>query len=282
MAKMTKPKPAPARPASEESAAAAYERVAAELDALPSDRVGTVTLEVSTAVSTVLGASVKLAGLRGDIAAKLPAHPTKAIDRLTDYALAAQYAYLQSFGAPTASPDRVRELLTEASALRQRLLVVAEMLAALGLIDATRIAEIRSGTGHVDTANDLIALGATFANDWSKLAGHIPLQEAEIDRAAVLGTELLVALGVRRAGADGEPDAKGWADRKNRALRLMVDAYDEARQAVAYLRWKQGDIDAYTPSLFSRRRRPSRPGEAPSDEPTEPAGDETDGSGVAG
>ncbi|HEU4410372.1 MAG TPA: hypothetical protein VFS43_34275 [Polyangiaceae bacterium] len=277
MVKASKPKVAPARPPTPESAAAAYQRVAAEIDALPAERVGVVSVEVSTAVSTVLGAIPRIVELRPEIASRLPKHPLGGIDKLSDYALAAQYAYLQSFGTQVASPDRVRALLDEAAPLRLRLLPVAEMLAALGLVDSTRIAEIRSGTGHVDTANDLIALAATFSNDWAKLANQVPLKEAEIDRAAVLGTELLVALGVRKAGADG-PDAKGWADRKSRALRLMVDAYDDARQAVTYLRWKQGDADSFTPSLFARRRRAARPGEGPTDEPAEPtpAGDETD------
>lgn len=280
MATAPKPKVAPARPANSESAAAAYQRVSAEIDALPAERVGVVSVEVSTAVSTVLGASARIAELRPKMASKLPEHPLAGIDKLPDYALAAQYAYLQSFGTQAASPDRVRELVTEATALRLRLLPVAEMLAALSLVDPTRIAEIRSGTGHVDTANDLIALAATFSNDWAKLSNQVPLKESEIDRAAVLGTELLVALGVRKAGADG-PDAKGWADRKARALRLMVDAYDDARQAVTYLRWKDGDADSYTPSLFARRRRATRSGNDTPEEPTEPteptpAGDETD------
>jgi hypothetical protein len=278
MVKAQKPKVAPARPATPESAASAYQRVAAELDALPADRVGTVAVEVSTAVSTVLGAVSRLAELRAEIVAKLPQHPLAGIDRLSDYALAAQYAYLQSFGTQAANADRVRELLAEATPLRQRLLPVAEMLASLGLVDASRIAEIRAGTGHVDTANDLIALAATFANDWPKLSGQVPLKEAEIDRAAVLGTALLVALGVRKVGPEDAPDAKGWVDRKNRALRLMLDAYDDARQAVAYLRWKTDDADAYTPSLFVRRRRPTRSGDSTTDEPAPaaPTGDEAD------
>jgi hypothetical protein len=278
MVKAAKPNVAPARPASTESAAAAYARVAAELDAVPAERVGSFGFEVSTAVSTVLGAAARVAELRPAMVKRLPEHPLEGIDKLTDYALAAQYAYLQSFAPQAASADRVRELLAEAAPLRQRLLPVAEMLAALGLVDASRIAEIRAGTGHVDTANDLIALAAIFSNDWAKLSNQVPIKESELDRAAVLGTELLVALGVRNLGAANEPDAKGWAARKNRALRLMVDAYDDARQAVTYLRWKEGDVDSYTPSLFAHRRRASRPAGTPTSRPAEPtpAGNETD------
>lgn len=278
MAKTAKPNVAPARPPSPDTAAAAYERVAAEIDALPADRVGIVAVDISTAVSIVLGASVKLAELRPDLSAELTRPPLQSLAKLPDYALAAHYAYLQSFGTSAATADRVRELVAEAAPLRQRLLTVAEMLAALGLIDGARVAEIRSGSGNIDTANDLIALAATFANDWSKIGQQVPIQEAEVDRAAALGTELLVALGVRRVGADREPDAKGWADRKSRALRLMVDAYDEVRRAVAYLRWKHGDADTYAPSLFARRRRAARPSEGEADAPPQPtpAGDETD------
>jgi hypothetical protein len=268
-----KPKAAPARPASPETAAGAYERVAAELDALPAERVGTINIDVSTAVATVVGASAKLAELRPDVVARLPNHPIEAIDKLTDYALAALYAHLQTFGRQLASPDRVHELLAEAAPLRQRLLAVADMLASLGMLEHDPVAAIRAGSGHLDTANDLIALSALFTNEWERLHNRVPLDPAELDRAARLGTELLVALGVRKVRSGDAPDVKGWADRKARAMRLMFDAYDSARQAVHYLRWKEDDAESYTPSLFSRRRRAPKPDET---EPT-PGGAEGNG-----
>jgi hypothetical protein len=262
-----KPKAAPARPASPETAAGAYERVAAEIDALPAERVGAVNVDVSTAVATVIGASAKLAELRPEIVAQLPAHPINTIDKLTDYALAALYAHLQTFGRQVAGPDRVRELLAEATPLRQRLLAVADMLASLGMLESAPVAEIRTGSGHLDTANDLIALAALFDNEWARLHDRVPLEQSELERAARLGTELLVTLGVRKVRSGDAPDIKGWADRKNRALRLMLDAYDGARRAVHYLRWQQDDAESYAPSLFARRRRVAKhDGHEPADD----------------
>ena len=46
--------------------------------------------------------------------------------------------------------------------LRADLLVVAEALGHLGLLSAVRVAEIRSGQGHRDTANDLCALATLY------------------------------------------------------------------------------------------------------------------------
>jgi hypothetical protein len=60
--------------------------------------------------------------------------------------------------------------------------------------------------------------------------------------------------------------------RHQRGLRLK-----HGRMATA-LRWKYGDADSHTPSLFAHRRRPARSNDETTDEPSEPtpAGDETD------
>jgi hypothetical protein len=43
------------------------------------------------------------------------------------------------------------------------------------------------------------------------------------------------------------------ADRRQRAFSLFVKAYDQARRAIQYVRWQQGDADSIAPSLYSGR-----------------------------
>lgn len=108
-----------------------------------------------------------------------------------------------------------------------------EALARRGYLDQALLEEIRAGQGHLDLANDLVALSALFADSWDGIRDRTVATEAEIDRAAELGPLILAALGVREHGpAPGPTDA---ADRRARAFTLFVRAYDQARRAVTYL-----------------------------------------------
>ena len=49
------------------------------------------------------------------------------------------------------------------------------------------------------------------------------------------------------------------ADVLQRAYTLLYETYDDVRQMVGYLRWKQGDADRIAPSLFAQRCRNRRP-----------------------
>src|SRR5690606_31608697 len=61
--------------------------------------------------------------------------------------------------------------------LRENLLVAAEALAHRDLVSPSRVAEIRRGQGHHDTANDLIALAALFRESWATIHGRTPSPE---------------------------------------------------------------------------------------------------------
>ena len=57
-------------------------------------------------------------------------------------------------------------------------------------------------------------------------------------------------------------------DQRARAFSLLAAAYDGARRALTYLRWKVGDADTIAPSLT--RKRPGRkPGSKKGDEAAE-------------
>src|SRR5262249_4506170 len=77
------------------------------------------------------------------------------------------------------------------------------------------------------------------------------------ERAAELGPAVLVALASKKhRNTDTEAQ-------RARAVTLLANAYDACRQALAYLRWKEGDAESVAPSLFKTRpgRRPGKPHE---------------------
>jgi hypothetical protein len=103
----------------------------------------------------------------------------------------------------------------------------------------------------MDTASDLVALSALFSGSWSEIAGKTAATEEEVRRAGELGPEILAALGVREHGA--APGPSDAADKRARAFTLFVNAYDQNRRAVAYLRWNEGDVESIAPSLYKGR-----------------------------
>ncbi|WP_437816579.1 hypothetical protein [Sorangium sp. So ce1078] len=245
-----KKKPAPKKPAAPPQAAAAFDKALPEIDALSPDRLIAINLDIPRMVSQVLGVLPGLLALRSDIAERLQKHDVALLDRLETYALAAWYAHLvwlSSGGAENA----LKPLLEEAVPLRENLLSDAEALARRGLLDAETVAEIRAGQGHIDTANDLVALSALFSGSWSEIAGKTAATEEEVKRAGEIGPQLLAALGVREHGKGPGPTEA--ADKRARAFALLVHAYDQTRRAVAYLRWNEGDADTIAPSLYKGR-----------------------------
>ncbi|XYI04300.1 hypothetical protein ACMHYB_00915 [Sorangium sp. So ce1128] len=192
-----KKKPAPRKPSAPPQAAAAFDKVLAEIEALSPDRLIPVNLDVPRVVSQVLGVSPGLVALRPAIAEHLPTFDVARLDRLDTYALAAWYAHLLSLSSGDVE-SALKPLLAEAAPLRENLLGDAEALARRGLLDAETVADIRAGQGYIDTANDLVALSALFSASWSEIAGRTVATEEEVKRAGEIGPQLLAALGPRR------------------------------------------------------------------------------------
>ncbi len=269
---VTRDKSSPTFPAravaSRAELAAAFHRFRGEMAALPDGELGRITTNVPGAVTTALGAAHNLEAMRDDIARTLPGHDLTPIDNLRGYAHALLFAHIMTL--PSAEIEtRLQALLAEAATRREHMLGVVEAYAPLGLVDAERVAAIRSGTGYLDTAQDLVSLAQLFHDHEAELAGKTPFTEADVDRAHDLGLELFDLLGRRKVGNDVTAPAGGYEAARLRAFRLLVQAYDSARAAVFYLRWREGDAEQLVPSLFGGRSR--RRVEA---EPEAPAGGE--------
>lgn len=277
MARPKQKKSAPAKPSAPSEAAKAFALIEPELDRV--EKVVPINVDIPRAVSVAVGAVPHLKALRARFVDELPRFPIEALDKLMSYALGAWYAHLLALPAGPGQ-DGLKPLLDEASALRADLLVAAEALAHKGFVDASRVAEIRSGKGHLDTANDLVALAALFGESWNAVKHKTTVEWSDVERASKLGPELLVALGARNQPGLPAPRAADPTDRRARAFTLLVRAYDQCRRGVTYLRWGEGDYDAIAPSLFAGRGGARRA--APVKEEPEAEGAEGEPAGEGG
>lgn len=259
------------RPGSSREAALALAEIEAEMAALEPSQIARINVDIPRAVTTALGARPALFALRPRIVKELPYFPIGSLDKLDTYALATWYAHLLSLPAPKTESAH-KPLVFEASTLRNTLLVAADALAHRNILDPAQIAQIRRGQGHIDLASDLVALSTLFRNNWSDIEGKTTVRPAELERADVLGPELLAAIGVRENAPRGP--VSQLADQRRRAFTLFARAYDDCRQAASYLRWKQGDAGKLAPA-FAGPRTKARKGDSASPRdpkaPVEPA-----------
>ncbi|HEU4410423.1 MAG TPA: hypothetical protein VFS43_34530 [Polyangiaceae bacterium] len=253
-------------PPEADEASLSYERVEDEVWALPDEEVGRVTAYVPDVVAITLGAQPNVEAHIDEIAL-LHDFDVDRLRKLPDYARALLHVYLLTIPSSELA-TRVQTLLAEATPLRERMLVAAEGLALLGFVDPERVSAIRRGTGHLDKANDLIALSQLFQAGGAELLAKTRLDPADVERAYDLGMQLVDALGKQRVGTDGRRQAREYEEATARLFRLVVRTYDQGRRALTYLRWGKGDVNVLMPSLFTRRSRGQGSGgggEAPSD-----------------
>src|SRR5690606_8948069 len=136
-------------------ASEAYAAVRSEIEAFPSEALIPINIDIPAACTLALGTAALIESLRADLAT-LPHFDHRSVAKLRVYALAALYA--NAVYTDSLNDRALKALLEEAGPLRENLLVAAEALAHRDLVSASRVAEIRRGQGHHDTANDLIAL----------------------------------------------------------------------------------------------------------------------------
>ncbi|HEU4407463.1 MAG TPA: hypothetical protein VFS43_19510, partial [Polyangiaceae bacterium] len=235
---------------------------------------------VPAAAMLALGALPRMLALRDALAAEFAPSLLATLDALEDYALAAYLAHARA-RPRDGGETQLRELLNEAGPLRERLLAMAGALVTFGIFDAKQVATIRQGTGHLDTAGDLAALGLMFVDMWPAIGSKVLLERAEVERAIELGKLLLVALGRRNQGTDGAGDPNEAEEQLGKAFELFRRAYERCRHAILYLRRDEGDGDDIAPPLArSRRRGRGAPADEPEPEPGDGEPDEPSGPDV--
>ena len=240
---------------------AAYAKIEPELAGVQPDDYVRITTDIRKSVAMGVGAIPRMVAFRAEIIEKVPQHPIELLDKLQDYGFAAWYAHMLQ--VPPDPGSRIQALAKEATPLRDRLLAAAQGLAFFGFFKMAKVEEIRAGTGYLDAASDLVALVGMFREKWAEIAPKALISAEELERAERLGADIMLAEAAR-VQPNGEPVATPeLEERRLQAFTLFVNAYDACRRAIAYLRWKEGDVDEIAPSLFVRSRTRKAPERKP-------------------
>jgi hypothetical protein len=241
-----------------EEAEAAYNRIKPELDALSENDLTPINVDLVSATSIALGVAERIVGHRERMA-KLPEFDIRHVDNLVDYAKGAWYAYVTNL--PAADPRDLTEYMAEVAALRSKMLMWAAPLVGAGKFDESAINKIKDGSGHKDTASDLVALVGLYRSKWEEVKNMCGITEQELTRAAQIAPAVFSLLSKREFQTSVVPDG---SLRVRRAWTLLDRAYSHCRRALGFLRYEEGDADTLAPSL----RRNAGPGTR--QQPTEP------------
>lgn len=243
-------------------ARAAFEELAPALEALQPEALLRVNLDVTKAVGTVMLKWPGIRALRPEVEKHLPFFDLARFDRLETLALALFYA--QSAFLVAAAPRRtLEELNGRALQLRRIFLADASTQAERKVFEEAVLRRIREGSGYQDLCQDLLALVTLYRSKWSELDGVVAIRTAELDEAEALSAQLLLAAEARNTPQVTRTKA---SDDRDRAFTLLVEAYNDARRAIRYLR-PEVEAEAIAPSLYAGRRGKS--GEAELPEPSE-------------
>ena len=232
----------------------AYQNLIAEIRAVPEDELVAITIDIPSAVATVMGLLPEIRALRSRVMKEAPMLDIAQFDKLEAYAFALAHAH-SLYKAASEPPAPLEQLTDDAADLRETLLADATALARRGLLDGGRLNELKGVRGHKNLAFDLSTLAALIREVWPKIAGKTLLLAGELDQAETLADRIVTAVGQREQGP--AVVATAAADRQ-RAFSLFLNAYNQVRRAVHFLRWDQSDADAIVPSLYAVGRSPRR------------------------
>jgi len=241
----------------------AYQHLIDEIRKVPDADIVTINIDVPTAVTTVLGALPGILTFRPQIATDIPSFDLARLDKLESYTLALGHAHTLYLAASN-PPESLVELSDTGTKARELLLSDASALAARGFIDGEKLKTLKGAHGYRNLAVDLFTLSALLRDNWDRIAGKTAVQSAELDQAETLADRLLTAFGLREQGTETTAESAGI---RQRAFSLFVNTYDDARRALSYLRWHQGDIDDVAPSLYAARGSSKRKPEPPAPPP---------------
>lgn len=197
------------------------------------------------------------------------------VDDLSVVAQAAWYArHRFLLASATHSDARVSlELLDEATALRTRMLKVADYWLSDDATLAAELTVIRAGTGYQDLANDLIALGAMFDRNAATLAQDRKLHQAT-DAATA---SRLSGLILEQLGAAATEEQNEWSAMQPRVWTLLLETYSEVQRGGQFLFARDRAAERF-PSLAAVGRSPARSTREPAADatPTPAAADSAD------
>lgn len=231
----------------------AIEQAKPFMAALRPDELMDINLDIPTATVAILayGDSQPLKELRAQAAVELPKFDLANFDMLVTWALATAQAHTELMSATR--NVNYQEWVTASEQARDLLKSEIQLLAKRGLIDASRLSELRGPVGHKNLAFDVLVCCNTLRSHWDAIKGRTTTTLQEIERAEQTADKLATAVGMRDMGP---MPLSAEADQRRRAFTLMARAHDQVRRAATYLVWSQGEVDRLVPSLYLNNNEP--------------------------
>ncbi len=234
----------------------AYQQLLPELDAVPSEKLGIINVDIPSVVTLVIGSLPEILQVAGDIQKVAPEVDVARIQRLRTYALALNYAHARYLSSAPVQ-DNLEVLVNDAA---QRFATLSADTAALikrGLINGKELEDLGSPVGYKNVAVSLTRFASVLSANWEKIEGKCAITREELDTTLRLAELILTAVGLKEQGAT---KAESATEYRLRAFYLLSNEYDRVRQAVTFVRWKQGDAEEIAPSIYTgrtaRRREP--------------------------
>lgn len=252
---------------------AAFERELSAIRAVPESEFAAINVDVQSSVATALGAWPEIRALRDQIVKDVSSFDITLLDNLESYTLALGHAQTE-YQTATETPASLLALANEAIKWRTILLNDATTLISRGLLSEAVLGELKGINGHKNIAFDLFALANVLKKNWANISSKTSVSQDELVQAQVLADKLVTAVGEREQAP--VIAAEAVRDRQA-AFTIFVNAYDEVRSVICFLRRKQGDADSIIPSLYAGRTSPKRKiaDEKVDNQTTTPAGTST-------
>lgn len=229
----------------------AYESSLNEICAVPKEQFVVITINISEAVTTVLGRLEAIRALGPQMTQALPRFPIDLFDRLETYTLALAHTQIL-YKTSSTSPAPIKALAKSATAFRAILLADVSALISRELIGPAALKNLKGINGYKNIAFDLSALVQILKHNWAKVSGRTGVTLEELDKAEALAEQLLTAVARYKKVPVGTTET---VRHRQAAFTLFIRAYEEVRSGIEYLRRKQGDADSITPSLYVRRSK---------------------------
>ena len=240
----------------------ALDRLRPELEAIPSEQLEPIRLDIVEAVITALGVASTAKHYREEVRVEIGEAAALNIDHMEDAARACGHAYAQHLtqmhGADTV------QMVEELSLQRRVLLAEARSLVSQKRFSPSVLVELVGGTGQKALCLDVLQLVAAFRAEWASVSNLTAVTVAELDHVEALASALATTLGENEhAMSPVSPSA----DLRERAYTYFVRTYDQVRRAITFVRWDEGDADQIVPSLSAGRTRHAAQDVAPVETP---------------
>jgi hypothetical protein len=252
---------------------AILEEFRAELEAIPRERFVTINVQRDRVMELTEITVASFQKYAPELAARLSAGDAKQRrEELERVPLRAQAYYAADLLAEEAYADergkRRRQLFDRVAEHDRTLMKWARPLFGDDAELAALLDDIQHGTGHQDSADDVIRTVGVFRGHWSQAAGQTPITEAYLDEAEADATQMLESL------SQGKPQEA--RDLARRAYAAWHADYQEIIALGRYLARHEADAAASFPGV-----RPVRTSTARTKTDEQPADQNTSGEAAA-